>query len=201
MSRGIVQSVLMIIKSSDKRFIRLETKFAVRQLRTRLGISQALLAEMVGSAVSMMTVSRWERGELLPYPKNRRKLAEIALSHDWWDIAAALHSELSFDQWLSVVEENLPEEYRLWMILSMCALYRSAFQPDDPDDPSHEEIEFAKKEQDLSRTARELLDRLVKLHEAGKQMILAPPLSHFRRFWWGILSRTTGRGSGRRRAR
>ena len=130
---------------TEKSFIRVEVPRAVRQLRKRLGVSQDRLAELVGPQVSMITVSRWERGALMPYPKNRQRLWEIAMEHGWWDIAAEFNvdGDLSFDDWLSVFETNLPQEYRHWMVLGMCALNSVMFEPEDADNPTKKEIEIA----------------------------------------------------------
>jgi transcriptional regulator with XRE-family HTH domain len=183
----------MAIPEEHKSHIRLDVSRAVRRLRQRLAATQAELAEMVGSQVSMLTVSRWERGEL-PYPKNRRRLADIAVDHGWWDIAAAMNVELQFDQWLSVLESNLPEEYTRWMALSLCALNAPMFEPENPQDPTDDGVQLYGKYKTFVETASDLLQYLVERHNEGKD-ITVPPNAHYRRFWWEILDRRSNHGS------
>ncbi len=47
----------------------------LKNLRTRLSLSQGQLAELVG--VHAMTVSKWERGVLAPNPHQQRMLASF----------------------------------------------------------------------------------------------------------------------------
>lgn len=152
----------------------------------------------------MITVSRWERGILMPYPRNRQTLAEVAMQHGWWDIAAALDVELPPDEWLSAFEEDLPEDYRRWMVLSMCSLNGGMFDPMDPENPTDEEIEIANKSTELTRIGEELIERLAAIHDGGNAIVAPPPNDHYRRFWWGFLEerqRRNGKAKkdGRRR--
>ena len=52
-----------------------QPKKTIRQLRQARGWSQLDLALEV--EVSQRTVSRWERGELVPQPHNLQRLAEV----------------------------------------------------------------------------------------------------------------------------
>src|SRR5690348_13132703 len=87
---------------------------AVRQLRERLGekapISQERLARAIGDQVTACTVSRWERGRLVPGAKNRLRLSEIATEAGHVDLAGALSDPLH--DWLSAMAINAPSEYR-----------------------------------------------------------------------------------------
>lgn len=187
----------MTSKYSKKSFIRISVPNAAKQLRDRLGkISQARLAEMVGPEVSAITVSRWERGVLMPYPKNRQKLADIALENDWWDIVAGLDVEVPFDEWMSALKSNLPNEYARWMTLTMCGLYGFLFEPDDPENPTKQEVEIARKHTAMLKIADELLDRLAEMHQGGTEVIAPPPNEYFRRFWFEFLERKTRHGKG-----
>ncbi|MCC6363176.1 MAG: helix-turn-helix transcriptional regulator [Bryobacterales bacterium] len=160
---------------------------AVRQLRDRLGkISQARLAEMIGSDVSVITISRWERGELMPYPKNRQRLADIALSHQWVDIAAAL-VDVPFEEWMEVFQANLPLRYRDWIVLTMCSADGDLFSPEDPDSPTDAELEVVRKYEEMMQAANELLNHLADLRNAGTSFIVPPPNEHFRALWFDRL--------------
>lgn len=196
----------MAISKTMKSLIRSDVALAVQQLRKRLKITQEELAEMVGSKlvgskIRMITVSRWERGEEMPYPKNREKLAEIALGRGWLDIAGALDVRFSFDEWLSVVEENAPETYRLMMSAGMCASNCFMFDPEDPNDPSEEEFRIIRKKQELMKIAEELLAHLAKIQAGGKDVIAPPPNAHYRRFWYDTLERRTSSGKAKKVSR
>jgi transcriptional regulator with XRE-family HTH domain len=188
----------MATKITEKTLIRLDVQRAVRQLRDRLDISQARLAEMLGklveSQVSMITVSRWERGALLPYPKNRQGLAQIAMANGCWDIAAALGVDVPLAEWLSVLETNSPTTYRAWMVLSMCALNCDTFEPDGSNEFGKEEEAIHQKIRAIVKSGEQILARMATLHFDGKELITRPPNAQYQRFWWGILERTTGHG-------
>jgi hypothetical protein len=132
----------------------------------------------------------------MPYPKNRRRLAEIAMEYSWWDIAAAFNvdGDLSFDDWLSVFETNLPQEYRHWMVLGMCALNSAMFEPEDPDNPTKKDLEIAEKYAEFLKIGENLLEHLEKLQNEGKEIVARPPNAHYRRFWYNTLERRMGHG-------
>jgi DNA-binding transcriptional regulator YiaG len=66
---------------------------AIGILRSRLNLSQSQLAKKIGSTVDNGTVSRWERGALLPHPWKRKKLAAIARDAGCEDLAAVFAGE------------------------------------------------------------------------------------------------------------
>ncbi len=166
---------------------------AVKRLRNRLGnISQERLAALVGDGVSAITVSRWERGALLPYPRNRMKLAEMAMVNGWWDIAARLDVQVPFAEWAAVLKTNLPEAYRDWLTLGMCALNGPYFDPEDPENATADQLEIACKFRSLQRLGRDLLEHLVELHRSGKETIAPPPDERYANFWWELVEGSHG---------
>ena len=52
----------------------------IREARLRMNLTQTELAELLG--VSMRSVQEWERGNALPRPRQRRRLARILFSDD-----------------------------------------------------------------------------------------------------------------------
>jgi len=55
---------------------------AIRKIRERLGVSQALFAQVLGASVD--TVASWEQGVREPNPMARRLLEEISRNHEHW---------------------------------------------------------------------------------------------------------------------
>lgn len=52
------------------------TPAAIKALRARKQVSQTMFGILVG--VSVMTVSRWERGVVSPAPRQRKRLQKLA---------------------------------------------------------------------------------------------------------------------------
>ncbi len=174
---------------AKKTLRRLDVQHAVKQLRDRLAITQDQLADMVGSTISGMTISRWELGKLMPQPKNCRKLAEIAEKQGWWEIACALNPNMSFDDWLLSFKnkEDSWQKYQHCMALSMCAFNLQMFEPGGS--PSYEDVTIFSKMQLLLATGYELLWHLKKRYEARQELMTVPPTAQFRQFWWDLLER------------
>jgi hypothetical protein len=87
------------------------------------------------------------------------------------------------------------------MVLTMCSFYGRLFEPEDPGNPTREEIDIARKNAELARMGDELLDRLGKLHTTGDALIAPPPEEHFRRFWWEFLAERQRNGKAKKGAR
>jgi hypothetical protein len=67
------------------------------------------------------------------------------------------------------------------MVLTMCSFYGGLFEPEDPGNPTREEIDIARKNAELARMGDELLDRLGKLHTTGDapraENFIPPPVT------------------------
>ena len=148
---------------AKKTLRRLDVQHAVKQLRDRLAITQDQLADMVGSTISGMTISRWGARKADAATKRyRRKLAEIAEKQGWWEIACALNPNMSFDDWLLSFKnkEDSWQKYKHCMVLSMCAFNLQMFEPGGS--PSYEDVTIFSKMQLLLATGYELLWHLKK---------------------------------------
>lgn len=58
------------------------TSERIRELRSRLGVSQAIFAQLV--AVSVDLVQKWEHGQRIPQPVHRRLLDDIDSDPKAW---------------------------------------------------------------------------------------------------------------------
>ncbi len=52
----------------------------IKALRTRLDITKGQLAHLIGT--EQKTISRWELGKVIPSPKYRHRLDDLAQNHD-----------------------------------------------------------------------------------------------------------------------
>ena len=127
------------------------------------------------------------------YPRNRQRLADIALERGYWHIAATFDTDLSFEKWLSAIEENANPEYRLMMMLGICAANAPLFAPDDPNNPTDQELGIAERYADLKNAAEQLLAHLVNLDDRG-EVVAPPPSAHYRQFWYDVLERSKRSG-------
>jgi transcriptional regulator with XRE-family HTH domain len=166
---------------------------AIKTLRKRLKISQEGLTDEIGGDLTACTVSRWECGKLLPYPKTRERLAEIALTNGYIDLAAAFEATVPFDEWVTVLRVNAPEEYTHMMATSICALNKCNLDHENQEQ-TEQEIAIKRQFRTMTAIANGLLHRLAELSKAGEAVAL-PPQEHYRRFWAEFVNREPTDGS------
>src|SRR5260370_36494103 len=82
----------MALTAQQKTYRRKVVGRAVRLLRERLNVSQSGLARMGGRTVDAGTVSRWERGSLVPQACKLVKLEESARRNGFVDIVETFAS-------------------------------------------------------------------------------------------------------------
>ncbi len=106
---------------------------------------------------------------MLPYPKTQAKLAEIAMQHNWWDIASALDVPVRFEEWVQAFRTNLPKGFDAWVKLTMCALNSVHFGGEN---------DYAQ----MKQFAEKLCSRLAAMGKAG-EMIAQPPNDGMKEVW------------------
>ena len=167
---------------------------AVRLLRQRLGVSQERLADMIGTEVTGATVSRWERGTLMPHPNKRKKLGRIAAKNGMKHIEGAFTPEVGIEDFLAALAVNFPEPYEQILLLDLLVL--NAFVVLD----CEEEGEYHNRFVALMTEAGELFDRLVELSSVGEE-IFVPPSIHHQQFWLDSIERRSKNGEAKKSAR
>jgi hypothetical protein len=147
---------------------------AVLRLRDEghLAITQVGLAEILGPPTSAITVSRWERGLALPYPKTRAKLADIAMRHGWWDIASALDVPVPMDDFVAAFRTNVEGLFKDWVKVTMCVLNASSCEED--------QIE---KEYGQMMALAEKLCASLKAKAEGGATLIEPPNRDVKEVW------------------
>jgi ribosome-binding protein aMBF1 (putative translation factor) len=139
----------------------------IRELRGALGvdkpISQHELAARIHKDVEGSSVSRWERGVIMPHALTRRKLARLAETCGRSDLANAF---LRPGDWRAAFRQNLPLEAEFLTLLEVCALNGEALE-------SEENWGIATAMDDLRLKAYELLDLLLAAESSGENILLA----------------------------
>jgi DNA-binding transcriptional regulator YiaG len=152
---------------------------AIRSLRERLHLSQSGFAEKFSRIVDYYgTVSRWERGALLPQPWKRKKLAAIAREAGCEDLAAIFAGE-NLDWRIRFAA--LPEFHELsrtLTLLEICTLNAYGALESEPE--AYEAFIG------LQRTARSFLNHIAANAANGKAPLLFDSLQ--REVWMDLIN-------------
>jgi hypothetical protein len=172
----------MALSETDKMLRRKLVGAAVRRLREHLSIGQTELGRMIDggadrrSVTDPGSVSRWERGEVLPHEWKRNELVRIAREHSRNDLADAISDPVR--NWRAGLLTQNRYMFNLITLLEICALNQEALG-DSFYAPA------------LSEMAAVVRDQLMKVFTPQKPPVL---LDDYQRDFWNTMTEEIEQG-------